>query len=164
MESKSFLLSLNYTEELSIFIYAWNLIQDVLSRDSVIVKHNKSIINDIETSFWTTVTNYNTRKDFMGFRITDWSDECVNAVVFAIKIQICPNDRYVGYISYSANPELHRIFRRRMKDERLGFMMIMSLGLNSFDIWPMSQLSQCEPTNIFHFHGSIKELGMSLCT
>jgi hypothetical protein len=109
VESKSFLLPLNYTEELSIFIHTRNLIQDVLSRNSVIVEHNKSIINDIETSFWTTVTNYNTRQDFMGFRITDWSDECVNAVVFAIKIQICPNNRHVGYISHGTYPELHRI-------------------------------------------------------
>lgn len=114
VESKSFLLSLNNTEELSVFIHTRNLIQDVLPRNFVIVEHDESIVDDVETSFRTTVTNDNTRQDFVSFRIANRSDKCVNAVVFAVEVQICPNYRHVGYISHSANPKLHRILWRRM--------------------------------------------------
>lgn len=92
----------------------------------------------------------------MGFWVADWGYECVDTVVFAVKVKIGPYNSHVSYITNSTDPKLHRIFTWGMKCKCFGPMIIMRLSLNPFHIRSMRQLCQRKPPNILQSRCSFR--------
>jgi hypothetical protein len=91
METKPFLLIFYQTSKFSIFIDSRYSVQQIVFGDSHFVEKHESIINSVQTSFWTTITDHHSWQELVGLRVSDWNNESVNSVTFFLNVKLGPN-------------------------------------------------------------------------
>ena len=84
----------------------------------------------------------------------------MDAVAFALNVELSPDDTHSCCFGCSSNPKLHGFFAGRVDNELFVAVVIMSLGEDALDIGAVIKLCEAEAAYFFEAKSSNESLSM----